>query len=97
MSTAKRAEQSSLAGEYPCYGHSMVVGPWGDVIAQLEGEAGVIVATAAAQRIRLIRKQIPIYRQKRFNEVYSKVSEIPPPRAACLDHATTANAATSTH
>lgn len=41
------------------YGHSMVVEPWGKVIAQKESEIGVLVADIDLQRLHQLRKQFP--------------------------------------
>lgn len=73
---SSRKEQGS--GEYPCYGHSMIVSPFGEVIAQLEGEPGVLLATLDSKKVDLFRKQVPISLQKRFDEVYTAVQEVSP-------------------
>lgn len=42
------------------WGHSMVVDPWGSVVAQREEEgAGVVLADLAAERLEHVRRQLP--------------------------------------
>ncbi|MFH1377404.1 MAG: carbon-nitrogen hydrolase family protein [Planctomycetota bacterium] len=45
---------------YESYGHSSIYGPWGEPLAVLEGERGVIVADLDASRLRTIRKYLPV-------------------------------------
>lgn len=41
------------------YGHSMVIDPWGKILAQRESGAGVISAEIDLQRLQHLRKQFP--------------------------------------
>jgi nitrilase len=41
------------------YGHSMIVDPWGDVLAQREEGAGVVIADIDVARIQAVRQQLP--------------------------------------
>jgi nitrilase len=41
------------------YGHSMVVEPWGNIISELEKDAGVIMADIDLTRLRQLRRQFP--------------------------------------
>lgn len=41
------------------WGHSMVVDPWGDVIARRETGAGVVLADLDASRLAQVRQQLP--------------------------------------
>ncbi|PFH36699.1 hydrolase, carbon-nitrogen family protein [Besnoitia besnoiti] len=63
-------------GEYPAYGHSIVVSPYGDVLAELDGAPGAIFASIEKGKVDLFRKQVPTSVQKRFGEVYTQVQEI---------------------
>ena len=48
------------------WGHSMVVDPWGEVLAlQAEGE-GVVMAESSRQRIAEVRRQLPALRHRRL-------------------------------
>jgi predicted amidohydrolase len=42
-----------------CYGRSMIVDPWGTVVAQAPDEASVIVAEIDTQRVTKIRHELP--------------------------------------
>jgi nitrilase len=41
------------------WGHSMVVDPWGEVLAQRETGAGVVLADLDASRLAQVREQLP--------------------------------------
>jgi len=41
------------------WGHSMVIDPWGEVLAQRDEGAGVVVATLARERLAQVRSQLP--------------------------------------
>lgn len=41
------------------YGHSLVVDPWGEVIAELEDGDGVLLADIDAERVASVRRQLP--------------------------------------
>jgi nitrilase len=48
------------------WGHSMIVDPWGEVLAlQAEGE-GVVLASVDAQRLAAVRAQLPALRHRRL-------------------------------
>jgi predicted amidohydrolase len=48
-----------------CYGHSMIVDPWGDVLAELPDGVGICVANLDLARIAEVRAQIPSLRDRR--------------------------------
>lgn len=48
-----------------CYGRSMVVDPWGTVIATSPDVEGVIVAELDLQRVRTVRRQVPSLANRR--------------------------------
>lgn len=63
-----------LGAEYHAWGHSLVVDPNAEVLAEAgEGEE-VVYAELSGERIEEVRKGIPIYTQRRF-DVYPDVSE----------------------
>ncbi len=41
------------------YGHSMIVNPWGKILAELESEPGIITATLNLEEVAEARKRIP--------------------------------------
>jgi len=49
----------------PTYGHSMVVDPWGEVVARLTTQEGIAVATLDRDRLREIRTQLPALTHRR--------------------------------
>ena len=48
------------------YGHSLIAGPWGEVLAQRESEAGVVIAPLATARLAELRQTFPVLTHKRF-------------------------------
>ena len=54
----------------PAYGHSMVVDPWGTVIAQAPDSVGIIRADIETDRVAAVRRQIPVLANRR-PEAYS--------------------------
>ncbi|PHJ19662.1 carbon-nitrogen family protein [Cystoisospora suis] len=72
----EEGSKDSALGEYPSYGRSMIIGPYGDILTQLQGEPGVLIAPVDSRKVDIFRKQIPISTQKRFNEVYTPIQEV---------------------
>ena len=58
------------AAAYRAYGHSTIVGPWGDVLATTDERAGTIYADLDMARVEEVRAQIPVSRQARA-DVYT--------------------------
>jgi nitrilase len=48
------------------WGHSMVVDPWGDVVAVLDEGEGIVVAEVDAERIAQVRLQLPALGHRRL-------------------------------
>lgn len=48
------------------WGHSMVVDPWGEVLAQLPEGEGVVVGDVDGQRLAAVRTQLPALRHRRL-------------------------------
>ncbi|KAG0194177.1 hypothetical protein DFQ28_001314 [Apophysomyces sp. BC1034] len=46
------------------WGHSMLVDPWGEIVAVREDGAGVVLGTLDAQRIAQVRQSLPAYRHR---------------------------------
>jgi predicted amidohydrolase len=51
--------------EYDSWGHSMIVGPWGEVLAQVESGEGFAVAELDFDRLREIRGSLPAVSHRR--------------------------------
>lgn len=59
--------QGINGGTRETYGHSLVVEPWGGVVAQLEkSRPGVVVTTLRREQIDKVRKQIPMKFHRRL-------------------------------
>ncbi|TKC83647.1 carbon-nitrogen hydrolase family protein [Trinickia terrae] len=48
------------------FGHSMIVGPWGDVLARRDDEPGIAVARLTASSLREVRERLPVLTHKRI-------------------------------
>ena len=48
-----------------CYGHSMIIDPWGDILAELPDDVGICVADLDLARIAEVRAQIPSLQSRR--------------------------------
>ncbi len=48
------------------FGHSMIIDPWGEVLASLEEEEGIIIADFDQQRLDSVRARMPIITHTRF-------------------------------
>ena len=49
-----------------CFGRSMIIDPWGTVVAQAPDEVGVTVADIAIERVETIRTQVPSLANRRL-------------------------------
>ena len=47
------------------YGHSLIVSPWGEILAEGGDEAGVIVASVDMETVASVRKRVPSLRHDR--------------------------------
>ncbi|MEE8093934.1 MAG: carbon-nitrogen hydrolase family protein [Gammaproteobacteria bacterium] len=60
---------AAQSGEHPggrrTYGHSMIVDPWGEVLAELDSDPGVIVAELDMMRLRQVRESFPTLEHRR--------------------------------
>ena len=48
------------------YGHSMLIDPWGDVVAELPEGPGVVVGDVLAERIADVRRELPALAHRRL-------------------------------
>lgn len=51
--------------KYQAWGHSSVVDPWGTVVATTEHDSAMVLAEVDLNRVREVRKGIPVSLQKR--------------------------------
>lgn len=59
---------------YMAYGHSMIVDPWGDVLAQAGYSEEIIYADVEISRIKEIRNQLPLLKNRR-RDIYDVVEK----------------------
>jgi len=57
---------------YLAYGHSMIVDPWGEVLAEAGASEGIIYAELKLDRIKEIRDQLPVLKNRRL-DIYDVV------------------------
>ncbi|MGI6513947.1 MAG: carbon-nitrogen hydrolase family protein [Syntrophomonadaceae bacterium] len=57
-------------GVYPAYGHSMVVDPWGKVIAEAGNEEALLTARIDLETVYQVRNEIPVLKHRR-PEIYT--------------------------
>jgi len=57
-------------GVYPAYGHSMIVDPWGKVIAEAGRREELITARIDLEAVDQVRKEIPVLKHRR-PEIYT--------------------------
>jgi len=58
---------------YVAWGHSTVMDPWGSVVSKTEEKEGIVYADIDLEKLKTIRDQIPITKQRR-SEMYKVVS-----------------------
>jgi len=54
-------------GERRTWGHSMIVGPWGEILAEAAGEPGFIVAGLDLSRCKQMRDEFPTLAHSRYD------------------------------
>jgi deaminated glutathione amidase len=52
-------------GRRTSYGHSLIIDPWGEVLAELEDGDGVIIADIDPERVASVRAQLPSLTHRR--------------------------------
>jgi nitrilase len=61
---------SAQGGMHPnrrrTYGHSMLIDPWGEIVAEIDEGPGVVVGDVIAERIREVREQLPALSHRVF-------------------------------
>lgn len=48
------------------YGHSLLVNPWGEIVAELENSPGVLLADIDMQRLQQVRDNLPLHQHQRL-------------------------------
>lgn len=75
-------QYGTLSGGSQCYGHSLIVDPWGRVLADGGTEEGVITAEIDLEQVRLARSRIPSLRHDRNFTVEVSAAAAPNSQAA---------------
>jgi deaminated glutathione amidase len=60
------AQLGAAEGASACYGHSLIVDPWGEVLAEADDEETVIVADLDVQRLERLRREFPSLANRRL-------------------------------
>ena len=55
----------NLQASYVAYGHSLIVNPWGQVLAQLDEKPGVLIVDLDLTQIEEVRDALPVWKQRR--------------------------------
>lgn len=61
------APARDLSASYHSWGHSIAVGPWGNVIRQMGAEAGYQALELDLSEVDAVREQLPLLRHRRAN------------------------------
>jgi len=65
------APARNLGAQYQAYGHSMVVDPWGDILAMADSEETMMTVEINSNKIDTVREQLPLLKHRR-PDVYQK-------------------------
>jgi deaminated glutathione amidase len=60
------AQQGTHPGNRQTYGHSLVVDPWGTVVAEATDGVGLVTATLEKARLEAVRRSLPSLRHRRL-------------------------------
>ena len=52
---------------YQAHGHSLIVDPWGTVLAQADHADATLVSQCAAERLEKVRRELPLLRHRRYD------------------------------
>jgi omega-amidase len=66
-----------MGASYHAWGHSLVVDPWAEVLAEAAEEQEIVYAVLTPERLEDVRRSIPVGEQRRF-DVYPDVSQSGP-------------------
>ncbi|KAF9368527.1 hypothetical protein CPB97_004507 [Podila verticillata] len=77
MYVAACSPARDLTAGYHAWGHSTVVGPGGGVLETMDEKQGIIYADLKLEAMNEIRRNIPVYSQRRF-DMYVDVSKAKP-------------------
>jgi predicted amidohydrolase len=55
------------AKSFECYGHSMIIDPWGTILAELPGGPGVSKAEIDLDQLTKVRAELPALKHRRLS------------------------------
>jgi predicted amidohydrolase len=55
----------NMEASYHAYGHSSIIGPWGDVIAQADAQETILYGEVDLDRVKKVRKELPLLQHRR--------------------------------
>lgn len=67
MYTIGAAPARDESSDYVSYGHSIIVSPWGEIIAQMDEKEGICISTIDIDRVYEVRKQLPLLKHRRID------------------------------
>lgn len=53
-------------GKRKTFGHSLIISPWGEILAELDSDEGFAIATIEMEKLSEIRKTLPSLQHRRF-------------------------------
>lgn len=59
------AQHGSHSAHRASYGHSLIVDPWGEVVAELDDGDGYVIASIELDRVEAVRQQVPSLANRR--------------------------------
>jgi len=62
-----RISSVKSAKSFECHGHSMIVDPWGKVLAELADGAGIIAAEIDLDYLAKVRAELPALKHRRLS------------------------------
>jgi predicted amidohydrolase len=65
LAAVSQGENSSSS--YKAYGHSMVVSPWGDILAEADQKEQIVYAECREELIKEARERLPLLEQRRIS------------------------------
>lgn len=67
LAAAQGGTHEGERGQKKTYGHSMIIDPWGEVLATATSEAPVIYSQLKKEKISAVRKQIPMVNHRKLS------------------------------
>jgi predicted amidohydrolase len=73
VAAASSARNEELS--YIAYGHSMITGPWGDILVRADKNEEIIYADINLDDLKKTRRELPILKNRR-DDIYSIIEKI---------------------